>query len=84
MMAMGDLQRKYRIVAEPAWTSIAVSLVSVEGLARHFDPDMNIVRTISPHLKKFLRKLYLMDPKLKKNLGQVADADARRSPARVV
>jgi len=71
MMAMGDLQRKYRIVAEPAWTSIAVSLVSVEGLARHFDPDMNIVRTISPHLKKFLRKLYLMDPRLKRTTGSV-------------
>ncbi len=70
MMGMSDLQRKYKIVTHPAWSSIAVSLVSVEGLARYFDPDLNIVRSISPHLKKFLRKLYLMDPKLKKNIKQ--------------
>ena len=63
MMAMGDLQRKYRIIADPCWTSIAISLVSIEGLARYFDPEMNIFKTISPHLKKLLRKLYLMDPK---------------------
>ncbi len=67
MLGMSDLQRKHKIVTNPAWSSIAVSLVAVEGLARYFDPDLNIVRTISPHLKKFLRKLYLMDPNLKKN-----------------
>jgi len=65
MMGMGDLQRKYKIVADPTWTSIAVSLVSVEGMARFLNPDMRIVRTISPHLKKFLRRIYLMDPRLK-------------------
>ncbi len=66
MMGMTDLQRKYKIVANPAWSSIGISLISVEGLARYFDPDLNIVRAISPHLKKFLRRLYLTDPKLKK------------------
>ncbi len=65
IIGLGGLQRKYKIVAQPTWTSIGVSIVSVEGLARHFDPELNVVQTISPHLKNFLRKIYLMDPKLK-------------------
>ncbi len=73
MMALGDIQRKYKIVASPVWTSIGVSLVSIEGLARHFDPGLNIARTISPHLKKFLRKIYLMDPKLKNKRSKTGE-----------
>ncbi|OGP57012.1 MAG: hypothetical protein A2V67_00455 [Deltaproteobacteria bacterium RBG_13_61_14] len=77
MMAIGDLQRRYKIVSSPALTSIGVSLASVEGLARYFDPELNIARTISPHLKKFLRKIYLMDPKLRDRRTEAGERMAK-------
>ena len=43
MMGMGDLQRKHKIVDAPTGTSIDIYLVSVERLARYFDPNMKIV-----------------------------------------
>lgn len=64
LLELGDLQRKHKIVADPSWMSVCLSLVAVEGLARHFQPDLSIARTICPLLKKMLRQLYLQDPKL--------------------
>ncbi len=66
MVTMEALQRKHGIVASPPWVSLALMLVTIEGLARHLDPDLSIAKSIEPHLLGFLRQLYLMNPALEK------------------
>ncbi|MBI2059889.1 MAG: AarF/ABC1/UbiB kinase family protein [Nitrospirae bacterium] len=71
IMEFGDIQRKYAMVASPELSGIGVSLFALEGLARYLDPDLNIGKSLAPHLKKLLRRLYLMDPNRKPPLLQL-------------
>ena len=72
MIAMAALLRRHKIVAAPAWASLVLMLITIEGLARHVDPDLNIGETIKPHLRGFLRKLYLMNPALQERRARRA------------
>jgi ubiquinone biosynthesis protein len=81
MVTMEALQRKYGIIATPPWVSLALMLVTIEGLARHFDPNLSIAKSIEPHLLGFLRQLYLMNPALEKRRSARARKSGRAEAA---
>ncbi len=62
LLELSDIQRRHGVITHRSWTSLCLSLVAAEGLARHLDPDLDVAQTLSPKLKRYLRKLYLMAP----------------------
>ncbi|MBI2890245.1 MAG: AarF/ABC1/UbiB kinase family protein [Nitrospirae bacterium] len=64
LVSLTDIQRRYGMVAKPELTGVMLSLVAAEGLCRHLCPTLNLGLTVAPFLKRFLRKLYTMDPRL--------------------
>jgi ubiquinone biosynthesis protein len=50
--AVFDICRRHKLHADPAFTTINIAMIVVEGLGKKLDPDLNLFAYIQPYLMK--------------------------------
>lgn len=67
------LVNKYSIKMPPDYFLLSKCLVTIEGVGRRLDPDLNIIKELTPHINRTLKEEFSPMGILKRFLGSARD-----------